>query len=391
MNNINNLRVIEGGLLPKEDCVKHFVSAYITDTRLMGAMGLFVEWELEGCNEFDDLYQYFYFDTEEFGFESYESVWGYDINKIKNLEQTVIGCLGGIKVNLSERETCHLINHYYQINKKLDLPIPSPQREYKFILDKASPLDASEIDILIQKICTPITNNYQLIHYFLMRSFGKDIVGASYLTAPDVEANVYPDIPMATFCRNSIEKVGDDYLCESLIDYNNRYHIYTTKVKTMDKKIIKSTPISSMAISSMEAAMILSKPEFITVYEITASPEEMAKHPLEFSYNTMLTAHESGRLFLAFNNDNDHVKKKVFLLSEDVFGLYYITDFGQFIVAAYNLIDIKALEADLSRGAIGNFLIPTGRYEFKDPVLYDFIQSGFDDFDDFLDLVRDDD
>ena len=30
------------------------------------------------------------------------------------------------------------------------------------------------------------------------------------------------------------------------------------------------------------------------------------------------------------------------------------------------------------------FVVPVSKYEFKDPVLYDFINSIFDDFEDFV-------
>ena len=34
------------------------------------------------------------------------------------------------------------------------------------------------------------------------------------------------------------------------------------------------------------------------------------------------------------------------------------------------------------------YIAITAKYEFKDPVIYDFIQSGFDDFNDFIEFIR---
>lgn len=393
MKNITNLKVVEGGLLPKEKAKKKFVSAYTTDTRLMGAYGVFVQWELEGCFECDDLFQYFYFDTEEFGFDSYESIWGLSLEAVKTLEQTAISCLGGNKIELTENEVYHLVNYYAEFNRARKIPLPPLVKEYQFVLDNKVILSDMEKDILINKVCTPIKNKYQLTHYFLMRTFGKDFVAAKYLAHKGVNLDIYPNIKMATFCRNSIKVDPNDphtLICESLIEADDKYQIFTTQVAIKNKKIQSAVPLDQMKISSSEAAMILAKPEFITIYEVNASPEEMANKTLEFSFNTMVRPHETGKLFLKFHDNNDHVKKQTFLLSADVLGLYFITDYGQFIVAAYNATDIRHLEYQLAKNDIGKYLIPTGRYEFKDPVLYDFINSAIEDFDDFLDIIRDD-
>ena len=55
MINRTDLKVIEGGIRPKEECEKRFISSYVTDTRLMGAMGLFIRWEVVNCAECDEL------------------------------------------------------------------------------------------------------------------------------------------------------------------------------------------------------------------------------------------------------------------------------------------------------------------------------------------------
>ena len=89
-----------------------------------------------------------------------------------------------------------------------------------------------------------------------------------------------------------------------------------------------------------------------------------------------------------FNSNNNHVNKRVFRLSEDVFGLYYITDFGQLIVSAYSLSGIHSLERDLRKSVLAPYLMATAKYEFKEPVLYEFIQSDFEDFNEFLEFIR---
>ena len=44
----------------------------------------------------------------------------------------------------------------------------------------------------------------------------------------------------------------------------------------------------------------------------------------------------------------------------------------------------------LGFSGIGGYkkLIPTAKYEFQEPVLYEFIQSGFEDFELFVDAIK---
>jgi len=68
--------------------------------------------------------------------------------------------------------------------------------------------------------------------------------------------------------------------------------------------------------------------------------------------------------------------------------MFYISDFGQMIIASYNVKGILSLEMDLRKSPLKEYLSMTAKYEFKEPVLYEFIQSDFDDFEDFLEFVR---
>ncbi len=384
------LRVIEGGLLPKEKCEKKFISAYVTDTRLMGVLGMYVHWGLVDCFQAEDLHQFFYFDAEEYGFESYQSLWGNDLHEIQLLEQSVINPLGGKKIDLSQREAAALLKEYADFNEQHNLSMPSPSLEYKFFLHSAEPLSVEEDALLKRKQFTRLRSEYQLIHYFLMRCFCRDEEGARYLSGEDVDLDIYRDFPSATLCKDTIDEKDGWFLCESLIEANNKYRIAISRIKVEDMKVTRFQRLSSFKITPTEASLMLSRPEFITVYEIMTMPDSMEEDNLEFRFNTAVTLHENGKLFLAFHTNNDHVDRRVFRLSEDVFGLYYITDAGQFLVASYDIQSIRDLEKDLLTSSFGRYLLPTAKYEFKEPVLYEFIQSDFEFFEDFLDAIRDD-
>ena len=246
-------------------------------------------------------------------------------------------------------------------------------------------------------ICGEITSDYQAVNYFLMRCFGQDHRAAAFLAAGDFDLDIYAGYKGATFCKNTIDKdhVYDDgataYLCESLIEQKGNYEIIISRVIVRDLKIVGLKHCSGFAVSSAEAAMMLAKPEFVTVYEVLLSEEDMENNigELTISFNTIMSEQENGRLFMAFKKNNDHVNSRVFRLSNDVKGIYYLTDFGQLIIASYTLHEIRYLENQLKASPLAPFLIATAKYEFKEPVLFEFMQSDFEDFDDFLNFIRD--
>ena len=395
--------VIEGGLLTAEKNAKmHFKSAYVTDTRLMGVLAVYAHWrkDLPGAYDFDDedneLHQFFYIDCEEMGLETYKSILGNDREEIDLVEQALVGGLGAKKISLSERQLRALLTFYKNFNKHNGLPLPQNYDEYGFVLDEETVLSEAEQDTLMSLICSDITSDYQAVNYFLMRLFGRDFSGASYLAAKSCPLDIYSNYYQATFCKNVIDKAReyDDgavaYVCESLIEMGGNYEIIISEVVVKDLKIMDCRHCSGFAVSSAEAAMMLAKPEFVTVYEVMLSDEDMDNNigELTVNLNTVMSNHENGRMFMAFKPTNDHVNSRIFRLSNDVQGIYFLTDFGQLIASAYSLQDIRYLENKLKMSPIAPFLMVTAKYEFKEPVLFEFIQSDFEDFDDFLEFIR---
>jgi len=371
---------------------RRFLSGFITDTRLMGVVGLYIHWELSNTDFASDFHQFFYFDAEEYGFETYKSLLGSDPEALTIMEQALIGGLGGNKVNVNEREATFLVQKYISMNETLNIPMPDGKSEYEFLLESPVVLTENENEILIDKLCTPILSEYQLINYFLMRIFGRDFEAAAYLATKDFPLDVLPEEEGATLCKNSIEEFFDEngcsYLCESLIEFDGKYKLVVSEIYLNEGKVSGTKKRSSFFVTSAEAAMMLNHPEFITVYEILTEMDDFLKRFGSLSANSMQTLHDNGRLYLEFNKNNDHVNRKIFRLNEDIHGLYYATDFGQLIIAAYSLNEIHEIERMLSKSEVCTCIIPTAKYEFKEPILYEFIQSDFDDFSDFLDFLN---
>ncbi len=370
-----------------------FVSAFVTDTRLMGVLALSIHWKIRTPEDPDDFYQFFYFDAEEYGLDTYQSLQGNDPFALETIEQGIIGGLGGKKVPVTEREALYLLQSFVTESRKLKTPLPEPISEYEVLLREPILLSREESETLIGKICTPILSDYHLIHYFLMRTFARDWKGAAYLTRGGTDPKALAGEKAATLCKNTIEEYTDEkgtasYLCEAVTDTDGKYELIVLEITVFKGKIASASRRSSFRISAAEAAMMLNRPEFITTYEILADPVEFDNGFLPMVTTALQTNHDNGRLFMEFNKTNDHVNSSIFRLNEDVHGLYYVSDFGQLIVAAYGLNEIRSIEKNLQKSPLSSFLLPTAKYEFKEPVLYDFIQSDFEDFDDFLRSLR---
>lgn len=422
MEKKTKFKVIKGGLSETAFTgSRQFVSAYVTDTRLMGVVGVYIHWYLPQNTLLKHFHQFFYMDAEEFGFDSYESVLESDDGDrycdIKAIENKMMGGLGGRKVPITEKEARYMVQSYAELNARDNLPLPGEREEYEFLLSPPVHLHRDEEYVLMCKQCPALKTPYQVINYFLMRCFGRDFSAAKFLTGGYVRTDIFPEHKGATLMCNSIDDANDAdsgsntgyfstdddrdfgtfstrraYLCQSLIEYDGKYYIIVTQI-TLDRlKVVKYEKISSFRVSAAEASMMTSRPEFVTVFDPLDEEEVMVGEffnsgSTDLVSSAMVTEHSTGRLFMIFYPHNDHVAKKDYRLSDDVMGIYYVLDSGQVILCAYERRNINLLEKDLMSSPVSSMLVPVAKYQFKEPVLYDFISSEGEDFEEFVDMI----
>lgn len=412
-----NFTLINGGLSETAaDSTKEFVSASITDTRLMGVVGMYVHWSLPENSHMTHLHQFFYFDAEETGFDTYRSVLSDgnqdDTEEIADIENCLLGGLGGKKINLSEKEARYMLQSYVELNLKSGLSLPEKEEEYDFMLTPGITLTEAETYVLMCKQCPVLDSPYQVINYFLMRCMGKDFGAAKFLTKGYVRTELFSEHKGATLLRNLIEEAPDSvsgsntnyhatdddknfgtfetfksYMCQSLIEYSGKYFLLVTQITLEHLRVVKYEKISTFRVSPAEASMMTSRPEFITVADLVPDAPEFSRNTTALSAKAMVTEHENGKLFMVFQPHNNHVKQSTYLLNDDVLGIYYYIEDSQLILASYSLEDIRKLEADLAASTMSSFVVPISKYEFKEPVLFDFINSPFDDFEDFVTAI----
>ena len=388
----SDLKVIRGGALSQSLPDEKFESAYATNTCLMGVLIIYIKWKLPGIaaagNKGRSLHQFYYIETTEEGIESYRGICGDDDDELRFTEQSMLGGLGAEKVFLTMNEAVFLVQRYAEITKKFGRPLPDEIREYDFVLKREAVLSADREEALFSKLCGKIDSVNMLINYFLMRYFIKDFFAAEMLADFDLDTGLLPGVGPATLCRNEIMTSGgaEDgrYVCESVTEDDHGHSIIVSELSvaiTGGKYLISSFDVTNtLAISPTEAAMKLARPEFATVYEI-AGPVDNVLFELDQRYiGSLQNLCEGGKLYIVFNRDNRHMNKSIYMLNDDVKEILFVTVEDQLIIGSYTLSGIKRLENRMMLSKVSKQLIEVAKYEFKEPILYDYTMSYGGDF-----------
>ncbi|AOT70052.1 hypothetical protein [Geosporobacter ferrireducens] len=367
---------------------KHqFLEAHVTNTRLMGVLGLRIKWMTEDEQLFA---QFFHLDAEEYGLDDYVGVLAPTEEEIGFQTARMMGGLGGELVWITEREARYLLREFIKRNNTFKENLPDPLAEYDFALQEKVTLSSDEISLLWNKICEPLEMPMQLVNYFVMRAVGGDYEALNYLSACENENYRIVETP-GTLLKNVTETIEDSegtaYLTESIIDEKNQYKMILSEIrigKTKDGlKVTRAEVRSTMNITAMEAAFGLTKPEYISIYYVEDSDACIQQLDTDKPH-AMKHAYEGSYLFTEFNPTNDHVKSPIYYLNEDVYGIYYLTDEDQLLVAAYSEEKIKELEGYFTQEPFNKLIQLEERLRLNRPLLYEFVQSDYGDFFEFL-------
>jgi len=387
----SDLKVIRGGALATAGPDEKFVDAYVTDTRLMGVLVIYIRWLLTGTRAVGrrhrDLHQFFYVETTEEGIESYQGLYGNDEDELNFIEQSMLGGLGAGRVPLSMNEAVFLVQKFAEKTREFGKLLPDEREDYEFILRREAVLTPEREKSLFQRICGKIVSENQLINSFLMRYFSRDFSASDMLTSEN--AKIEPDdklknVGIATLCRNEITQEEGSYICESVIEEDRGHRIVVSEIgvaREADSFAISSFEVlSTFAISPAEAAMKLSRPEFVTVYEIAGSVDRLLLELDGYYLSAMHKLTEGGKLYLVFTENNRFLEKNTYLLNDDVKEILFVTVEDQLVIGSYTLGGIKRLENRLLMSRLGGQLIEVAKYEFKEPILYDYTMSYGGDF-----------
>lgn len=369
------LKLIDGGRsLPVSQMHRLFLDAYATNTRLMGVIAVIAHWSIispgadrDDPENWEDLHQFFYIDCEEAGLETYQQVRGSeeaDDLEAERIENALVCGLGGSMMELDERQLHLLLQHWSDFNEAHGLPLPAGLPQYKFLLRPRLESDAEEQQELMEMLCAPLWGDGQRINYFLMRCFGQDYEGARYLCgSDDVPLDLYSEYVCATFYRNEIELYSYAngaavYRCESLIEMDAAYEIVVSLVSVQYNSIVGLEFCDRLRLTTTEAALILKRKEYFICFDLLLSEEDIEDNIDEFTlgFHTTMSEYNNGTLFMRYREDNSHVNRHIFLLNDDVAGMFFLTLGGQLVLCAYSLPDLVHLKDMLIHSPLKPYL-----------------------------------
>jgi hypothetical protein len=335
----------------------------------MGVIGMVVY--------YDDFVDIYHLDFEEYGIDGFFRVDSKNLSEISKRINETIGGLGGKLKKINEKQFKFLIKESFDINDEFINLFDALENSYNEMAELNIMLNENEMENLNNKICVEFRNDYELINYYLMRKIANDKI-SEILTIGKVDFEV-TEKPY-TLLKNDITKLdNNNYLCKSLIDYENRYKLITSIIDSKDGKIRNARIKESLKISSIEAALILNKKEYIVIYYINNKMVETNF----FSDNSKMMKNEynKGVLYTEYNVNNDHVMREIYFLSEDIYGIYYFTNSNQLVISSFEEKNIDEIISKLKKYSD---LKLNDEFIVDKSLIYSFITSDYDDFYDFL-------
>jgi len=360
-----------------------FIEAKATDTRLMGVVGVVAKWmDSAGTT----VVQVYHLDFEGFGIDGFHHIPSPSDETLEAVVQGVTGGLGGTFRPISQPELEFLIlEAYHQDERCTEALVDFEWFEPTFERMQLT-LSESEILALFRRLSPELSAPVHRINYFMMRWVGRDFSTFPLFLTPGALHQAEPLFGVEyTLIKNTVYPEKDGmYRAEALVDFETQYQLVVVSLKLSENGMIESVRIKErMSISSIEAAFNLSKPEFMTVSLIndafferkfTVSNPEMVKY-----------IYDQGRLYIEFNRDNGHVAENPYYLNGDIYALYFFSKQGQLIVCSMKPEHLKEIDDMLTaEGAYAESLQFVCEIKTDEPVLYSFLQSGTENFFDFL-------
>ena len=277
-----------------------------------------------------------------------------------------------------------LINHFGKKNIQYGKDLPGDVEEYIDIIENFE--SKLTLDEVYPIICKQIESGVEFINYMTMRFIARDRESLKYFSDSEEISNNHITKINGALLKNKVTDRGNGvYISEALYEDEDGY--YTCKIAFNISKNKDDFKIESLLVTDkqpmydFEVFDEISKSEYIDVYKLNRKEEFLQ----EFYYDNpfMLKSDmEEGVFFTRFNFNNDHVKQDVYVINNDIKSIYYQVG-DEFFVGTYSEKDRKYINK-LLLAKYKDYLNVEDSYFFEENVLYDFVESGSDDFEDFL-------
>ena len=401
--------VIEGGLKTKPPTLVDELRASLknscfeikaTNTRLMGVVGLMLSYNMIG-HRFTQL---FILDYEEYGIADYVGLFTDSEEEIEAHANTMFGALGGEWVEISAEESWALIASADRITEEYGAEFPEDYLQFRDAI-KGADDDKETYRSALSKVCINLRSDYELVNYFIMRCVGKDkaplsiLCSEDFLYSTDGETSPYEEFSNglkinnpSTLFKNDVEKTGPrKYICKSLVEDEGLFYLIISKVRVV-KDVVKSAKvISCMEITVWESAMQLRRIDYVLTAECKCSQDEFSELISKTFHTVNSHSHENGMLYMIYRNNNDHVCSPHFRLDADLIGSVFFIDGKEAIVCSAvpddtDIISKALFLSDYFRE--NDKLGKIERFKFDDKIIGPFIDSGMDDFREFIEFYK---
>ena len=357
-----------------------FNFAKVTNSRLMGSMGLLICYS-EGE---DNIYQYFLLDAEGLGIADYVSLKNPTKEEAYMEQQRLMGGLGSDVLSISKEQAMFLIKYFGSKTIAWEKNLPGNVEEYIDIINRYE--TNLKIEDLYPIICKNIKDEIEFVNYMTMRFIGWDREALKYFSGSDEISNMHITNINGTLLKNTVTSKGNNkFISEALYEDEDGYYVCRIAfniVKEDDRFKISSMLVSEReGIFDFEVFDEISKEEFVTVYSIIGQSKFIDKFHKENPF-LLKTEMDEGTLFTRFNFNNDHVKENVYVINNDIRAVYYIIG-TELFVATYNDRDRMYINKMLQNN-YKEYVSIKDEYYFEENALYDFAESGSNDFEDFL-------
>jgi len=365
-----------------------FEYAEATNTRLMGVVGVVSHWHDEAGRK---VIQIYHLDYEVYGIDGFYHLIEPVKKECDDLILGVTGGLGGEFVPVSFRELVYLLKSAYEVDPNSVESHVDFDAYMEMFMSWRDDLSTEEKVALMLRLTPPLENTVHVINYLIMRFVGRD--PASTLALWDVPEKAF-HMPLLdepyTLIKNQVtllnRKGGTDvYRAEALIDFEHKYKLVVFEV-SINPKTRKATALSSsetLVMSSIEAAFNLNKPEFMIITHVR--DEFFERRFSENNPEMMKQRYAGGQLYIEFNPNNRHVAQNPYYLNGDIYAMYFFSDVGQLIIASFDKQHLEAIDHTLvEENAYADSLHFVCELKTDDPILYAYINSGFDSIFDYL-------
>lgn len=367
-----------------------FKEAFATNTRLMGVVGVMAKFLDKQGKEIVHIY---HLDYESYGIDGFKEWRQISESDLRRELSKVIGGLGGRLESISIEELIYLLKSAYSVQ---DFDIEDVQdllEWYPTFLSNDLELEkASELNLLA-RLSGELSSDEERLHYFMMRFVGQDFVGMQGLAIDAVleTGKNNTSIP-STLIKNTVEReeeLADSiiYNVASLIDYMDTYKLMNSQIEVSKEAhvVLSYLEMNHLLISPNEAALRLAKKEFIAVYTMK---KDGFRYLFEYKKpHLMMNIHQTGSLYTEFNPTNKHVEASTYYLNGDIFAVYYLTDSEQLVVSTFNEANLERIESFFNNSGLEQYLAYEGDFEADKSLIYEFVNSGYESFYDFLNRV----